>query len=203
MSTIKRRNTAEPALIDSRVGQRQNALEHSLLGIPRIVIPMDAVWLGIAGLPRWGETARIQRHAQSFSSQEDRPDLMQVRMLPNVPLRLMSPDRHEIARFPIIIGPPRRIVDRDPKLGFEDLDEPVAKLDRDRLVNADPTELAEMGNIEGNAHRALLMVKAATICRLQRECCHASPNGRIMKIQGFSGPHRIGNSSIGINPTAS
>ena len=88
---------------------------------------------------------------------------------------------------------PRRIVDRDPKLGFEDLDEPVAKLDRDRLVNADPTELAEMGNIEGNAHLVLLMVKAATICRLQRECCHASPNGRIMKIQGFSGPHRIGN----------
>jgi len=101
--------------------------------------------------------------------------LMQVRMLPNVPLRLMSPDRHEIARFPTIIVPPRRIVDRDPKLGFEDLDEPVAKLDRDRLVNADPTELAEMGNIEGNAHRALLMVKAATICRAATRMLSCKP----------------------------
>ena len=54
-----------------------------------------------------------------------------------------------------MIVPPRRIVDGDPKLGFEDLDEPVAKPDRDRLADADPTELAEMGNIERNAHRTL------------------------------------------------
>src|ERR1700730_14475276 len=58
--TIKRRNTAESALIDCRVGQRQHTLEHSLVGIPRIVIPMDVVWLGIARLPRWGEAAGIQ-----------------------------------------------------------------------------------------------------------------------------------------------
>src|SRR5215472_10260551 len=116
---------------------------------------MDAVWLGIAGLPGRGEATGIQRHEQPFCPVERRPDAVQISVLPNVPLRLMPPDRHEIARFPTMIVPPRRIVDGDPKLGFEDLDEPVAKPDRDRLANADPTELAEMGNIERNAHRTL------------------------------------------------
>jgi len=110
----------------------------------------------MAGLPGRCEATGIQRHEQPFCPVERRPDVVQISVLPNFPLGLMSPDRHEIARFPTIIAPPRRIVDRDPKLGFENLEEPVAKLDRDRLANADPTELAEMGNIERHAHRTLL-----------------------------------------------
>jgi hypothetical protein len=37
-------------------------------------------------------------------------------------------------------------------LGFENMYEPAAQLDRNGFVDANPTELAEMGNIEGNGH---------------------------------------------------
>jgi hypothetical protein len=81
-------------------------------------------------------------------------------MLPDVPLGLMSPDRHEVSHLAAVSVPPGRITDRHAKLGFENLDESVAQLDRDGPADANPTPLVEVRNIEGHAHRTLSVVEA-------------------------------------------
>src|SRR5258708_12793449 len=72
-------------------------------------------------------------------------------MLPNVPLRLMSPDRHEILHLAAICVPARRIMNRNAELAIENGDEPVTELDGNSPVDANPAEFVEMGKIDRNA----------------------------------------------------
>src|SRR4051812_36182087 len=89
-----------------------------------------------------------------FRTPELRPNAVQRRMLPNVPLRLMSPDRHEVAHISAMCVPARWIIDRNAEFAFQHRDKPTAKRDRHGSADSSPTELAKMGNVGCNAHAA-------------------------------------------------
>jgi hypothetical protein len=77
---------------------------------------------------------------------------MDLRMLPDVPLRLMSPDRDEIGAVSAVIVPASGIMNGNVELGFKDGDKEIAKLAWDRSTHARPTGLAQMHNICFDAH---------------------------------------------------
>ena len=67
---------------------------------------MDAERLRETGPPGWCEAAGIEPHTEPIGL----PDAVQIRMLTNIPLRLVSPDRDEVVRLPAILMPAQLIM---------------------------------------------------------------------------------------------
>ena len=93
-------------------------MKHAHFGIPGIVIPMDAIWLAETRLPGRCEAAGIQRDPEPIGLPKHRPDAVQVRVLANIPLGLVSPDRDKVARLAAMLMAARLIMHWNVHLGF-------------------------------------------------------------------------------------
>ena len=87
---------------------------------------MNFEWLGKTGFPGRREATGIKPHPEPIGLPKPRPDAVQIRMLTNIPLGLVSPDRDEVARLGAMLVPARLIMNRHVHLEFKNRDEPFA-----------------------------------------------------------------------------
>jgi len=131
-------------LIGNGIRQSENTLQKVCAVVPRVVIPVNVVWLSVAGFPRRRESAGIKRYPKSSRAPKGCKDAMQCRTLPDILLRLMTPDRKEILRFTPEFTPALAVTHWNVELTFENADQPCTQVNRNRIVDFDPAAFIEM-----------------------------------------------------------
>jgi hypothetical protein len=73
---------------------------------------------------------------------------MQIGMLPDIPLCLVTPDWDQVAHRAAVFRPADRVMDRDPQLLLQNVDEPPAEVFRNRSGYPNPALTLEMAAVD-------------------------------------------------------